>query len=476
MGFVGRARERSIFAQAMASAEAELIAVYGRRRVGKTYMIRELLGEAICFEMTAAYGAPVSDQLANFATALAVTTGSALEPPSSWRVAFEQLTAALKRRPTRKRVVFFDELPWLSSRRSGFLPAFEHFWNSWAVKQRDLVVVVCGSAAAWMIQQLLSARGGLHNRVTRQIRLEPFTLSETEQYFASRSMNLGRYQILELYAALGGVPYYLKQIERGDSASVAIDRACFAHDGALRDEFGKLYASLFEHADRHVRIVRVLGAKPRGLARNELIAAAELTSGGGTSRILDELEESGFILRTPQLGRPVKDAVIRLIDEYSLFYLKWIERHRGGADNVWINKRGTAAWRAWSGYAFEGICIKHIASLKRALGIEAVETTESAWLHRPTDRADRGGAQVDLVIDRRDASINLCEMKFSDGEFAIDKHYAGELRHKRDTFRRITGSRKTLLVTMITTHGLRDNQYARELVDRSLTMDALFMR
>ncbi|HEX2688300.1 MAG TPA: ATP-binding protein [Kofleriaceae bacterium] len=473
MSLAGRARERAIFTQVMTSTEAELVAVYGRRRVGKTYLIRELLDDAICFEMTGTYGASVRDQLANFAAALAVTRGVVREPPSSWRAAFEQLMAALKGRSTRKRVVFFDELPWLSSRRSGFLPAFEHFWNSWAVKQPDLVVVVCGSAAAWMIQQLLGARGGLHNRVTRRIRLSPFTLSETEQYFASRSMNLGRYQILELYAALGGVPYYLKQVERGDSAGVAIDRTCFAHDGALRDEFAKLYASLFEHSERHVRVVRALGAKPRGVARNELIAAAGLTSGGGASRVLDELEESGFLLRTPALGRPVKDAVIRLIDEYSLFYLRWIERHRGSADHVWINKRGSPAWRAWSGYAFEGICIKHIAPLKRALGIEAVETTESAWHHRPTDRDDRG-AQVDLVIDRRDASTNLCEMKFSDGPFTIDRHYAAELRNKRDTFRRVTGSRKTLLVTMITTHGLRNNQYARELVDKSLTMDALF--
>jgi len=457
----------------MTSTEAELIAVYGRRRVGKTYLIRELLGDAIWFEMTATYGAPVRDQLANFATALAVTRGSALEPPSSWRVAFEQLKAALPRRAARKRVIFFDELPWLSSRRSGFLPAFEHFWNSWAVKRRDLVVVVCGSAASWMIQQLVSARGGLHNRVTRRIRLEPFTLLETEQYFASRSMSLGRYQILELYAALGGVPYYLKQIERGDSAGVAIDRTCFAHDGALRDEFAKLYTSLFDHSDRHVQIVRALGKRPRGLTRNELIATGGLTSGGGASRVLDELEESGFILRTPELGRPTKDAVVRLIDEYSLFHLKWIEGHRGRADNVWINKRGSAAWRAWSGYAFEGICIKHIAAMKRALGIEAVETTESAWHHRPADRDDRG-AQVDLVIDRRDASTNLCEMKFSDGEFTIDKAYAGELRHKRATFQRVTRSRKTVLVTMVTTHGLRNNQYARELIDRSLTLDALF--
>jgi len=470
---VGRTRERAILAQVMASPEAELVAVYGRRRVGKTYMIRELLGDAICFELTAVYGASVRDQLASFATALAVTRGSALEPPTSWRAAFEQLAATLQRRPAKKRVVFFDELPWLASRRAGFLPAFEHFWNSWAVKQRDLVVIVCGSAAAWMVQHLVAARGGLHNRVTRRIRLEPFTLAETEQYFASRSMNLGRYPILELYAALGGVPYYLKQIERGDSASVAIDRTCFARDGALRDEFTKLYTSLFEHADRHVGFVRALGTRPRGMSRNELIGTTGLISGGRVSHVLDELEESGFLLRMPEFGRPIKDAVIRLIDEYSLFYLKWIEHHRGGAENVWINKRGTPAWRAWSGYAFEGICLKHIAPLKRALGIEAVETTESAWHHRPIDRADRG-AQVDLVIERRDASINLCEMKFSEGEFTIDKAYAGELRHKRDTFRRITGSRKTLLVTMVTTHGLRDNPYARELVDKSVTMDALF--
>jgi AAA+ ATPase superfamily predicted ATPase len=474
MGLAGRSRERALLAQVMASSEAELVAVYGRRRVGKTYMIRELLGDAIRFELTAVNGASVRDQLANFATALAVTRGSVLEPPASWRAAFEQLAAALKSRSPRKRVLFFDELPWLASRRSGFLPAFEHFWNSWAVKQHDLVIVVCGSAAAWMIQHLARARGGLHNRVTRRIRLEPFTLAETEAYFTSRSMSLGRHQILELYAALGGVPYYLKQIERGDSAGVAIDRTCFARDGALRDEFPKLYASLFEHADRHVQIVRALGGKPRGLTRNELIDAAGLTSGGGTSRILDELEESGFILRTPQLDRPIKDAVVRLIDEYSLFYLKWIEGHRGSADNIWINKRGSSAWRAWSGYAFEGICLKHIASLKRALGIEAVETTERAWHHRPVDRDDRG-AQIDLVIDRRDASINLCEMKFSDGEVTIDKAYAGDLRHKRDTFRRVTGSRKTLLVTLITTHGLRNNQYARELVDKALTMDALFL-
>jgi hypothetical protein len=462
----------------MAASESELVAVYGRRRVGKTFLIRELFGDRMSFELTGVHGAPLREQLANVFTVLR-TAGEKdhLAPPADWRDAFERIAKVLSTKPRsgNKRIVFLDELPWLASRRSGFLRAFEHFWNSWAVKQRDLIVIVCGSAASWMVDELLNARGGLHNRVTRRIRLEPFTLAEVEQYFAARDVRLGRYQVLELYAALGGIPYYLKQVERGDSASVALDRLCFAHDGALRDEFDKLYASLFEHSERHARIVRALGAKPHGLTRNDLVAAARISSGGTISRTLTELEESGFILRSPQLGQPTRDALYRLIDEYSLFYLRWIEHHRGRANQIWMNKRGTPAWFAWSGYAFEGICLKYVGLIKRALGIEAVETVESSWYHRTGVKAERG-AQIDLVIDRKDATINLCEMKFCDGEFAIDKRYAADLRHKRDVFRRVTGTRKTVLLTLVTTHGLANNAYARELVDKTLTMDALFAR
>lgn len=474
---VGRTREQRIFEQALASSEAELIAVYGRRRVGKTFLIRELLGDQLIFELTGAHRAPLGEQLANVASALRAAGEAPGPPPADWREAFERIAALLsKRRRARARpVVFLDEVPWLASGRSGFLRAFDHFWNSWAVKQRDLVVIVCGSAASWMVDQVLNARGGLHNRVTRRIRVEPFTPAEVEDYVAARDLRLSRYQLLELYAALGGVPYYLEQVERGDSAAVAIDRLCFAHDGALRGEFDKLYASLFDHPDRHVRLVRALGARPHGLTRTDLLAAGPFSSGGGLNRILADLEQSGFVHRSPQLGRPVKDAVYRLVDPFSLFHLKWLEHHAGRARQVWINQRGTPAWRAWSGYAFEGICLEHVALIKRGLGIEAVETIEAAWRHRSAVRSERG-AQIDLVIDRKDATINLCEMKFSDGLFTIDKRYAAELRHKRDVFRRVTGTRKAVLTTMITTHGLTDNPYARELIDNTLTMDALFAR
>lgn len=473
---VGRYRERAELGRVVASSEAELVSVTGRRRIGKTFLVREALRPHIVFELTGSHRAALGVQLAAFDAAMRVSFPRYRGAVSDWPSAFEALRAALvatKKKSGRKRVVFIDELPWLAARRSGFLSAFEHFWNGWAVTQHDLAVVVCGSAASWMVRELLRARGGLHNRVTRQIRLAPFTVAETDQYLRSRGIDLGHYQTLELYAALGGVPHYLRLVERGESASAAIDRLCFAREGALRTEFDKLYASLFEHSERHVAIVRALGKAPRGLGRGELAARAGLASGGTVTRTLEDLEESGFVLRTPALGHAVRDALYRIGDEYSLFYLRWIEDHRAQSSRVWVQKRGTPPWRAWSGYAFEAICQKHLGAIKRGLGIEAVETIASSFEHRPRGPDDEG-AQIDLVIERKDATVNLCEMKLGEGPFTIDKRYAADLRRKRDVFRRATGTRKALLTTLVTTFGVAPNAYARELVDAEVTMESLF--
>jgi hypothetical protein len=372
----------------------------------------------------------------------------------------------------------FDEVPWLASRRSGFLPAFEHFWNTWGSRQRQLVVVLCGSAASWMLENIVRQRGGLHNRVTRRVRVEPFSLADAEELLHARGVELGRYQTTELYMALGGVPHYLAQVRAGESAAQNIDRLCFSRDGLLRTEFNHLYASLFEQSERHEAVVRALAARRRGMTRQALLAAAKLGSGGAATKVLDELEESGFLLQMPRLGRVKREAVYWLADEYSLFYLTWIARHRSSVSaetGVWLRKQGTPAWRAWSGLAFEATCLKHVAAIKAALGIAAVETVEGSWEHRP-DETHRDGAQLDLVIDRADRSMNLCEMKFSEGEFTVDKAYARELARKRDVFRETTGTTKALFLTLVTTYGLRDNEPARGLVARSVTLDALFAR
>ena len=473
---IGREREKETLRKTLESGEAELVAVYGRRRVGKTFLVREFYRDLIRVELTGAHGAALGEQLGNFAFALQQALGSGIRPatPASWQEAFQQLAVFIETLdPEQKHVIFLDELPWLATARSRFLSALEHFWNAWASRYPNLVVVVCGSSASWMIRNIIHHRGGLHNRITRRIRLLPFTLGETDRYLRSRGVELGHRQVIELYMALGGIPHYLKEVSPGRSAAQSINDLCCIETGPLADEFDRLYASLFKHSERHVRVIRALARKRQGLPRNEVLRAARQRTGGRTTDLLEELVASGFLLRTLPYGKGQKDALYRLADEFSLFHLSWIERRRAGQGASWLSKASGPAWKAWSGYAFEGVCIKHVKQLKRALGIEAVDTTEASWLYRPGD-ASETGAQVDLLIDRRDDCINLCEMKFSESEFAIDKAYAGRLRQRVDTFRRVTGTRKTVFLTMVTTHGVKRNAYRDELLANTIEADALF--
>jgi AAA+ ATPase superfamily predicted ATPase len=464
------------------SPEPEFVAVYGRRRVGKTHLVREFFGDAICFEIIGKHGVTLREQLNNFAQALGKAIGIGIQPqrPSSWSEAFRQLEqfmeSSIKKEKLGKRVVFLDELPWLNTPRSGFLSSLEHFWNSWGSRQIDFILVICGSAASWMLQNIVRAKGGLHNRLTRQIRLLPFTLNESELFLQSRSVDLTPFQIVELYMAMGGIPHYLKQTEPGLSAAQIVDKVCFSPQGLLRDEFDKLYVSLFDESDQHQKIVKTLAKKRRGLTRGEILQSINLGSGGSASRRFEELEESGFIQSQIPFGKKANDTFYRLSDEYSLFYLDWISKlgKRSPGDGYWLSQQNAPRRRAWAGYAFESLCLKHAQRLKAALGVAGVETIEAPWRHQPAAKSEIPGAQIDLLIDRRDNTINVCEMKFSESEFMIDKKYAGDLRRKLDVFRRITDTRKNVFLTMVTTFGVVNNAYAKELVANSLTLEDLF--
>ncbi len=478
----GRAAEKRTLERLRSSGDAEFLAVYGRRRVGKTFLVHETFkDEEVYFELTGVRGASMREQLSNFARAFdrCLRSGYVSAPPVSWLDAFEQLREGIEsKRPTGKVVLFLDELPWLASRRSGFLPALEHFWNTWASRRRDVLLVVCGSAASWMLDKVVRARGGLHNRITARIRLLPFTLHEAEVYLRSRRVRLDRKQVLELYMAMGGVPHYLRQVEPGRSAAQNIDRICFSKDGLLANEFDELFASLFERPEAYVETVRTLARKRSGWTRKELLQQTRLQTGGTATRVLDTLEQAGFIAAYVPFGRRTKDTVYRLVDEFSRFHLTWIARaprsvFASAETAYWLRTRQHRSWSAWAGYTFEGVCLKHIHPIKDGLGIRAVGTTESNWRYRPADRSD-AGAEIDLVIDRQDHCINLCEMKYSDHEFVISKRYAAQLKNKVDAFRERTHTRKTLLPVMITTHGTRVNTYYEELVADQLTMDDLF--
>jgi len=472
---IGREDEINILEKLLKSPEPELLAIYGRRRVGKTFLVRTYFKENLVFSCSGQYNGKTREQLVNFTEQLNVyfAPQKTILAAATWQEAFSQLRECLEKiNHKKKKVVFFDELPWLDSHKSGFLSSFSYFWNMYASQRQDILVVICGSAASWIIDKVVNNKGGLHNRITQRIRLLPFTLKETETYLRHRNIIFDRYQILQLYMVMGGVPAYLNAVERGKSAAQNIENACFSKDGILSNEFDNLYAALFSAPEKHIQIIHALAKKNKGLTRGEILKTGRLLTGGGITTVLNELTESGFIQKTYPFGKKEKDSLYRLTDEFSLFYFKFIQNRKPNEKGYWLSKHATQAYTSWCGYAFENICLKHIVQIKNALQIGGIQSAESSW-HK-TGSKDEDGTQIDLLIDRADQCINICEIKFSIKKFTIDKKYLAELQNKIAAFRTQTATRKTLLLTFITTYGLSDNASKQQIADAEITMESMF--
>lgn len=470
----GRNKEIEVLQAALTSTEAEMISVIGRRRVGKTFLIKTVYEKSLAFELTGIQHAPRKEQLRNFSGQLTKMSNSKIPipPPKDWLEAFFLLSEFLESKLGKKKiVVFLDELPWMSTHKSGFLRSLSWFWNSWAVN-KNVVVVICGSAASWMIQKVVNHRGGLHNRITKRIHLHPFSLAETEKYLRSRKARFDRYQIIQIYMALGGIPHYLKEIEPGLSAVQNINNICFSKTGLLRNEFSRLYASLFDNAENHVTVIKVLAKKRQGLTRKKIVESLKISEGATVSKVLDELNESGFISSFRPFGKKKKERLYRLTDEYSLFYLRFMEGKEHEGENIWNHLSQTQPYKIWSGYAFENVCLKHISQIKKAMSIAGIYSVSGSFYKKGTEGSE--GGQVDLLIDRNDQVINLFEIKFYTEPFTITKTYAEKLRSRMGAFRESTKTRKQLFWVFISTFGLKTNAHSLGIISKSLIMDDLF--
>lgn len=470
---IGRKEEINILAALKTSSKSEFVAVYGRRRVGKTYLIRTVFDDQFSFQLSGVANTPMNQQLINFHNALIrlMPSDEILLPPTNWFDAFHKLSIYFDKQPTGKKIIFFDELPWLDTSKSGFVSALEYFWNSWASARRDVLLIVCGSAASWIINQLINNKGGLHNRLTERIILPPFTLAETEAFLRNKGGQYTRYELIELYMAMGGIPFYLENIHVNRSIAQNIDRMFFTPSGILSTEYANLYRSLFNRYEKHTAIVEALSQKAKGLTRKDLISITKLSDGGTTTKILEELEQSGFIRHYLPFNKGKRDALFQLIDPFSLFYLTFVKDSKAEGEGSWLAQMDSARWHAWSGYAYEYVCRYHIKSIKKELGISGIYTEVSAWRSQKSEK----GAQIDLIIDRKDRVINICEMKFSTEPFIITKSYADNLQHKLKTFKEETGTKKTLFLTLITASGLNPNQYSVRWVQDTMDMNALFL-
>ena len=454
---IGRTKEIEELNRLYESHESEFMAVYGRRRVGKTYLVRETFSDRFAFHHTGLPNATKHQQLVHFKESLAAA-GARVKTPRNWFEAFRVLREVVARSAFRRKVVFIDELPWMDTAKSDFLMALETFWNEWASARKDIVLIVCGSAAAWMVKNLFRNRGGLHNRVTARICLQPFTLGECEMFATERGLGMSRADIAECYMALGGIPYYWRYLARGMSLAQNLDRLCFAVDAPLKGEFDELYSSLFRDAISYKKVVAALAKKKIGMTRLELIEALDISTTGRLSEILKTLEASGFIRSYRSYGAKKKNAIYQLTDPFTLFHFRFLETPSTD-EHFWSSTLSSPAQAAWRGLAFERLCLLHLPQVRRALGVGSIHVEAYGWSFKG-DETYPDGVQIDLVLERADNVINICEMKYSATVYAIDKAYDSALGRKIATFAGVTGTRKAIHLTLVTANGLLRNQYS----------------
>lgn len=480
---IGREREIKILQQVWNSKEAEFVAIYGRRRVGKTYLIRKFFSnkEGIYLELSGEKDGELQNQLSNFVEIFSKLFfgGALLQPPKTWKSAFALITQELEKLPkSKKMILFFDELPWLATKKSGMLQAMDYYWNRYWSKFPNLKLIVCGSAASWMLEKLINAKGGLYNRLSKTILLKPFSLKESKEFLASKGIHLTPKQVLDLYMVFGGIPYYLKQVEKGKSATQVINLVCFQKDGLLYSEFDRLFASLFEFAADNLALVTTIGTERHGISRQELIQKTRFISGGTLNKRLNELQSSGLIQSYVPFGNKKKNIYFRLIDEYCYFYLSWIQplKQKGieGGKSYWQAKSKTPSALSWAGYTFENICLKHIDQIKEALDIQGIACEVGSLRYVPKKGSREAGAQIDLLFDRGDGIIMLFEIKYSEHLFAADKEFAKSLNSKLAVFEKHFPSYKQISFALITTMGIKPTIWSEDLIQSVVTLKELF--
>lgn len=472
---IGREYEKQLLEDSYNSRESQLVIVYGRRRVGKSFLINQYFDNRFDFKLVGDNRLSKGEQLYNFYDELSRQKKKDCDIPSSWREAFFMLRDYLEELDkSEKHVVFFDEMPWLDNQKSGFLAAFEYFWNSYGASQNNLMFIVCGSVSSWIVDNFDHNKGGLFNRQNCCIYLEPFNLYETEKFLVEKKgISWSRYDIAEIYMILGGIPYYLDYLSRNMSPSENIDNLFFKKRGVLWDEFDNLYRTLFSNSENYIKIVEALFTKKEGMNRTELASQTKLADNAAFTRMLENLSDSGFIRAYNLFGNKRKGTVYQLRDYYTMFYFRFIKDNYGKDEEFWSHHLDHPSRRAWAGLTFEMLCKDHLNQIKRGLSILGVSSEVSVWKTLPTK--EHNGAQVDLIIDRRDRVIDICEMKFSENEFSIDKEYAENLRNKMDVFRSVTGTKKALQLVFITSYGLKQNMYSSR-VQGEVTLDDLFER
>lgn len=469
---IGRKEEILKLERAYGSEYSEFVAVYGRRRIGKTYLINETFRDKFSFHYTGIYNVSNREQLDEFTRCLYQHgLNKDTSVPKNWFEAFGLLREFLESTGNKRKIVFLDELPWMDSPNSKFLPAFEHFWNGWASNRKDILLIICGSATSWIINKIFRNKGGLYNRVTYKMLLKQFSLHECEEMVEAYNLPYNRNMIMEGYMVMGGIPYYWSKLDPAKSINKNINDLFLMPEGELRDEFKYIYSSMFRTPEKYIKVIEALSGKTAGLTREDIVKKGKLENNGHVTSILEDLIECGFVRKYCHTGKKRKDALYQLIDCYSLFYYHFVRQSYNVDEEYWVRIMRIPAYNTWCGLAFERVCLLHTRQIKMALGISGIMANIFSWQIKKTD--EHPGVQIDLLIDRADNVIDVCEMKYASDGYMLTAKSLENFRTKLNVLKQYMPQKKYIELVLITSNGLIKNRYSGEIL-HNIKADQLF--
>ena len=469
---VGRKDEVELLNKIYKDNRSHFVSIYGRRRIGKTYLINETFKDKMLFHHSGVASGSLKMQLFAFESSLKESKYKTEEKITDWFIAFEELKSLIKSSILKRKIIFIDELSWMDTPKSNLMTALESFWNGWASFRDDIILIVCASATSWMLKKVIHNKGGLYNRLTEQIHLKPFSLKECEEFLNNKKIITNRNQVLEYYMVFGGVAYYYNFIEKGLSVCKNIDNMFFKEDAHLKDEFKYIFSSIFKNPDDYIKIISALAKKKLGLTRDEIIESAKILNSGALSTKLDELESCGFIRKYNCFGMKSKGTLYQIIDNFTIFYYSFTPKNSND-ENFFSNQINTPLMNTWEGFAFERVCLLHIKQIKEALGISGVYTECNSWFTKKDDQLGIHGSQIDLLIVRKDQIINLCEMKYSKTLYTLTDKVMESINNKISDLMLVTKTKYAIYPTLITTIGLKENSYALD-IQNVITINDLF--
>jgi len=480
---IGRQEEQRELTEVFNSKKPEFVVVYGRRRIGKTFLIEQFFKTRKCmyFHVTGIQDGLLKEQLAEFAKTIGKTfySGATISPATTWMKAFDELNNAINNQlKSQKTIIFIDELPWLATKRSRILQALDYYWNHYWSKNENLKLVICGSSASWIIKNIIYNKGGLHNRYTCSLLIKPFSLYESKEFLKSRNIKINNKQLLQLYMVIGGVPHYLDRIKKGLSSAQNIEQLCFKETGILFSEFEKLFKSLFDDAKIYIELIKIISKLREGVSRSFIEKHSKLSTKGGTlTDRLNDLEQAGFIKSFLPFNHQRQGVYYRIIDEYTYFYLKWIEPEKktflaNKSDHYWVDKTNSPSYYAWMGYSFESVCYKHVAQIQKALKLPP-GSKAGTWRYNSKKGSKDSGAQIDLLFERKDDAVTICEIKCTNEPFLIDKSCYNSMINKASVYQKVTKTTKQIFFALVSANGVKKSIYTDNITEIVILEDLL---